>query len=276
MEQASRRLEIGVPIEAPAQIGQPDVEWERVESKPPAGHPENGPKHADRDHGKGIPERHPPAQVRVCHSGHLVPSPRVVGPQTPTEGVEVEELPRVQQPSQHKCPGIQVTCARHPAHQRGDGAHERPHPRVGYAEPLQRRVDGRIEEYVGGSEEGSERVNHGCQERRTCDAGGDAKRHGMGGAGKKGERSLQTAINAPSPFSLIQSFLTAPPLSYDHTHNQHSTISHSPYTYLITPLTSTLPLVLAIWQSKGTSIHCKMNSISRDYIANVLIQCTVK
>ena len=47
----------------------------------------------------------------------------------------------------------ETTCGGRPAHDGRDGAHQRSHPGVGDAEPLERRVAAGVEEDVQGAQE---------------------------------------------------------------------------------------------------------------------------
>lgn len=54
---------------------------------------------------------------------------------------------------------LQTACSGGPAHDGRDGAHHRPHPGVGDAEPLERRVTTSVEEDGEGTQKARQGVN---------------------------------------------------------------------------------------------------------------------
>ena len=54
---------------------------------------------------------------------------------------------------------IQAACGRGPAHDGGDGPHDRPHPRVGDADPLERGVAAGVQENVEEAQGAREQVH---------------------------------------------------------------------------------------------------------------------
>ena len=78
---------------------------------------------------------------------------------------------------------IQAACGRGPAHDGGDGPHDRPHPRVGDADPLERGVAAGVQENVEEAQGTREWVNTPGQQgdsgnRTACGEGHGEQRAG--------------------------------------------------------------------------------------------------
>lgn len=78
---------------------------------------------------------------------------------------------------------LQAPCGGGPAHDGWDGAHHRPHPGVGDAQPLERRVAAGVQEDVEGAQEARQRVDGQRQQGHAGDAAGQGEGDGVEGAG---------------------------------------------------------------------------------------------
>ena len=93
MKQLPGRLEIRVSIETPRQNAEPAVYGQGVDGKPPRRDVEYGGGCANGDRQQAVTKGHPPTEIRVRDSHHLVAGTIVVRSETPAQSVEVRKLP---------------------------------------------------------------------------------------------------------------------------------------------------------------------------------------
>lgn len=86
---------------------------------------------------------------------------------------------------------VQTPCGGRPAHDRRYGAHHRPHPRVGDAEPLERRVAAGVEEDVEGTQEACYGVHRQREQGHPGDSTGQSEGHGVEGTENQKRRETK-------------------------------------------------------------------------------------
>lgn len=147
-EQLPGTLPVGVCVEPEAEVGDIQVDGQGDGGEGPRGDVQQGGCRAQSDQGQAVAQGDAPAQGGVGDRHHAVAPSGVVLAEAPAQGVEMRELPGVEDSSQKKCSSIQAASGCCPAHDGWDGPDNSPDPRVGNADPLQRRITAGVQENV--------------------------------------------------------------------------------------------------------------------------------
>lgn len=107
-EQLPGALPVRVRVEPEAEVGNVQVDGEGDDGEGPRGDLEDGRRRRQSDQGQAVAQGDAPAQGRVRDRHHAVAAAGVVFAEAPAQGVEMGELPRVEDPSQEKGSCMQV------------------------------------------------------------------------------------------------------------------------------------------------------------------------
>ena len=97
------RFEIRVSIKPPRKVREPEIRESRVKDEPPGGETKDRCSCAYGDESQRIPQCNRPAQQRISHRHHAVPTTRVVSLMTPAKCIKVRELPCKEDACKNAC-----------------------------------------------------------------------------------------------------------------------------------------------------------------------------
>lgn len=184
------RVAAGIATEAVGEMDEDEVEEGRVEEPEGIGADakcidEGG----EGDQGAGVAKGDGGCQGGIEHRGHVVAGAGIVAAEIPAERVKVGELPAVEEGAEGETTGGEdAAIGSDVADDGGDGADDRADPGVGDAGALEGGVGARVEENVGGGEEGGQAASRERQRRDAQPACQGGKEEGVeGGKGVDGE-----------------------------------------------------------------------------------------
>lgn len=102
-EQFPRAPAVCIHVEAEAEVGDVQVDGEGDDGEGPRGDVQHGGSRRQSNQGQAMAQCHTPAEGWVRDRHHAVASSGVVFAEAPAQGVEVGELPGVQDPAQKEC-----------------------------------------------------------------------------------------------------------------------------------------------------------------------------
>lgn len=166
-KEPSRRLGTRLPPELQCQSTQNAVHDARVNQEKHVRQSQVGEPPGNGKQGERITQGDPSSQFGVRNRHHPVSGFRIICSEVPAQGVEVRELPGVENAAQKN--GARVNGARDgsPAHNRWYSSNNRTNPSVGNRSPFQRSVDSRVEEDVETSQDGSDGVHKRVEQRHA-------------------------------------------------------------------------------------------------------------
>lgn len=101
-EQLPGAAAVALAVEAESQEAEVQVDGQGDDGEGPGGDVQHGRQRGQADQAQAVAQRHPLAHARVRDGHHAVAAAGVVLPQVPAEGVEVRELPAVQEAAQQQ------------------------------------------------------------------------------------------------------------------------------------------------------------------------------
>lgn len=101
-EQLAGAAAISLAVEAEGQVADVQVDGEGDDGERPGGDVQRGRQGWQADQAHAVAQGYPPAHAWVRDGHHAVAAAGVVFPQVPAEGVEVGELPAVQEATQQQ------------------------------------------------------------------------------------------------------------------------------------------------------------------------------
>lgn len=101
-EQLAGAAAVPTVVEAEGQVADVQVDGEGDDGKGPGGDVQHGRQRGQAHEAHAVAQRHPLAHGRVGDGHHAVAAAGVVLPQVPAEGVEVGELPAVEEGAQQQ------------------------------------------------------------------------------------------------------------------------------------------------------------------------------
>lgn len=101
-EQLPGVVAVSFVVEAEGQVADVQVDGQRDEGEGPGGDVQRGRQRRQGDEAQAVAQGHPLAHGRVGDGHHAIAAAGVVFPQVPAEGIEVGELPAVQEAAQQQ------------------------------------------------------------------------------------------------------------------------------------------------------------------------------
>lgn len=101
-EQLAGAAAVSLAVEAEGQVADVQVDGQGDDGEGPGGDVQHGRQGWQADQAQAVTQRHPLAHARVGDRHHAVAATGVVFSQVPAEGVEVGELPAVQETTQQQ------------------------------------------------------------------------------------------------------------------------------------------------------------------------------